>query len=246
MKNFLVFFLLIMNLPLAAQTNEGVVTYEKVSYWSKIYNKLTFLSEEEKGRAKTSWGSSDEGDKSKGQLFFTGTQSKYVDMEQESDGGWQGRKSEYAILRDFEKEKKTEIEEFSGKVYIIEDTLIAPVWKVMNKIKEVNGYICMMATAEDTLKGQKITAWFANDIPVSAGPERYFGLPGLIMEVDVNDGEVNITALKIEKKPILEEIKFTKKIKAKKLTGVQYEEMMRKYINDSIKARRNPYWNIRY
>jgi len=246
MKNFLLFILLLAGIPSMAQTNEGVVTYEKLFFWSKLYDKLTFLSEEEKGRMKTSWGSNDEGDKSKGQLFFTGTQSKYVDVKQESEGGWSGRQSEYAILRDFEKERKTEIEEFSGKVYMIEDTLIAPVWKVMNKIKDVNGYICMMAVAEDTLKGQKITAWFASDIPVSAGPERYFGLPGLIMEVDVNNGEVIITAQKIEKRPVLEDIKLSKKIKAKKITGVQYEEMMRKYINDSIKARRNPYWNIRY
>ena len=38
--------------------------------------------------------------------------------------------SEYTIFRDFAKEQKTEIEEFSGKVYIIEDSLKAPVWKV--------------------------------------------------------------------------------------------------------------------
>lgn len=246
MKKYLLFFLLLADLPLLAQTNEGVVTYEKTSFWLKIYDKLTFLSEEEKSRAKTTWGNMDEGDKSKGQLFFNATQSKYVDVEQEADGGYRWRASEYAIYRDFDKERKTEIEEFSGKVYIIEDTLVAPVWKVMNKIKEINGYMCMMAMAEDTVKGQQITAWFANDIPSSAGPERYFGLPGLIMEVDVNNGEVIITAQKIEKKSVEADLALPKKMKGKKLTTIQYDQMMRKYINDSIKARRNPYWSIRY
>jgi GLPGLI family protein len=247
MKKILVFLLLTIQTQVFAQTGEGtLVTYEKVSYWSKIYDKLTFLSEEERSRAKTSWGSSDEGDKSRGQLFATSGQSKYVDMDNESDGGYSWRRGEYSIYRDFDKSRKTEIEDFSGKTYIIEDTLIAPAWKVMNKIKEINGYMCMMAVAEDTIKGQKIVAWFANDIPLSAGPERYFGLPGLIMETDVNDGEVIITAIKVEKKAVGEDIKLPKKMKGKKLTSAEYNRMMRKFIDDSIKSRRNPYWAIRY
>jgi GLPGLI family protein len=247
MRKYLLFLLLLANFfPLLAQSNEGVVTYEKTFFWVKIFDKLTFLSEEERSRAKTSYGNLDEGDKSKGQLFFNGSQSKYVDMEPEADGGYRWRASDYTIFRDFDKEQKTEIEEFSGKVYIIEDSLTAPVWKVMNKIKEINGYMCMMATTEDTVKGQKITAWFANDIATSAGPERHFGLPGLIMEVDVNDGEVLITASKIEKKSVTADLVLPKKIKGKKLTGIQYDQMIKKYINDSIKARRVPYWNMRY
>lgn len=247
MKKYLIFLLLLAKIPLLAQTNEGVVTYEKTSFFIKIFDKLTYLSEEEKSRNKTSWGSAfDEGYKTKGQLFFTGSQSRYIDMEPEADGGYRGRTSEYTIFRDFLTDRKIEVEEFSGKAYVIEDSLVPPVWKVMNKIKEINGYLCMMAVAEDTLKGQKITAWFANDIAVSAGPERYFGLPGLIMEVDVNNGEVLITAIKVEKRPVLEDIKLPKKIKGKKITSVQYDEMMKKFINESIKARRNPYWDIRY
>jgi len=35
-------------------------------------------------------------------------------------------------------------------------------------------------------------------------------------------------------------------MKGKKITSQQYDEMMKKFINDSIKARRNPYWDIRY
>ena len=104
----------------------------------------------------------------------------------------------------------------------------------------------MMAEAEDTVRNAKLTAWFANDLAFNTGPERYFGLPGLIMELSVNDGEVVFTAIKVEKKQLTDEAKRPKKIKGKKITTADYDKMLRSYINDSMKSHRNPYWNIRY
>ncbi|MPT34711.1 MAG: GLPGLI family protein, partial [Flavobacterium sp.] len=40
-----------------------------------------------------------------------------------------------------------------------------------------------------------ITAWYTPDIPVSQGPESYWGLPGLILEV--NDGRTVIVCSKV-------------------------------------------------
>ena len=245
-KKICVLLFMLVSTQLFAQTEGTVVTYEKTFQWIKIYDKLTYLSEEERSRIKTTWGSTEEGEKSKGKLYATPSQSKYVDMEQEADGGYRGRTMEYLVFRDFDKGVKTEIEEFAGKVYIIEDSLVMPKWKVMNKIKEIQGYMCMMAVSEDTIKHQKITAWFANDIALSAGPERYMGLPGLIMEVDVNEGELLLTAVKVEKLPVEENLALPKKMKGKKLTSKEYDNMMQKHISDSIKSRRNPYWSIRY
>lgn len=44
-----------------------------------------------------------------------------------------------------------------------------------------------------------ITAWYTPDIPVSQGPENYWGLPGLILEV--NDGKTIILCSKIVLNP---------------------------------------------
>ncbi|KAA0992019.1 GLPGLI family protein [Dyadobacter aurulentus] len=246
MKKLLAIFLLISALPALAQSDGVAVTYERTFFWSKVYEKLTFLSEEEKSRMKNSWGVHDEGWKVKGQLFATASQSKYAELEQEADGGYRGRKSEYLVFRDFDKGRKLEAEEFAGKLLIIDDSLAAPKWKIMNKIKEISGYMCMMAVSEDTVKGQKITAWFANDLAYGAGPERYYGLPGLILEVEVNDGEMTLTAIKVEKKPLGEELALPKKMKGKKITTSEYEKMMATHFRDSIKSRRNPYWAVRY
>ena len=227
--------------------DEGVVTYERVQYWTKIYARLTYLSQEEKDRMKLTWGSDDEW-KLKMKLSFNPRASLYTyesEQGETEDGSYSWRQDEFVIQRDFEKSKKTEIHEMLGKTYILEDSLAAPDWKILNQIKEVNGYLCMKAVSEDTTKKQKIVAWFAQDIAVSAGPERYFGLPGLIMELDINDGDVLITATKVEFKKLDKETALPK-LKGKRITEKTYTQLLWKHIDESIKARRNPYWAIRY
>ena len=228
-----------------AQALEGVVTYERAQYWTKIMSHLNFLSQEEKDRARLTWGVHD-GWKQKMNLYFNGKESKYETLKEQSEDGWSGRDEDFIIYRNFEKEHKIDFETVSGKTYLIEDSLVAPQWKVMNKIKEIKGYLCMMAVSKDTIRNQTITAWFANDIAVPSGPEKYFGLPGLILELDINDGDVLITAEKIELKPVDKELVLPKKMKGKKITETQYNTMLSEHIRTSMKGQRNPYWSVRY
>jgi GLPGLI family protein len=230
-----------------AQKMEGVVTYERKSYWSKIINRLPYLSREEKERAAMTWKNDDE-EKEKLKLVFNekGSLFTYEDQQgQSEDGRWTWQKDDYYVSRDFDKETMTDIMKTLGKTYIIEDSLRKPVWKILNQIKDVNGYVCMKAETTDPIRGQKIAAWFAQDIPVPAGPERYFGLPGLIMELDINEGDVILEAVKVDLKPVDKEMTLPK-VKGKKITEKEYETLLTKHINDSIKASRNPYYAIRY
>lgn len=58
-------------------------------------------------------------------------------------------------------------------------------WELIDEYKTILGYTCQKAkTYFNTGKRNiPITAWFSIDIPVSYGPYRYFGLPGLILEI---------------------------------------------------------------
>lgn len=47
--------------------------------------------------------------------------------------------------------------------------------------KNILGYKCQKATCK--FRGREWTAWFALDVPISDGPWKFCGLPGLIMEV---------------------------------------------------------------
>lgn len=249
MKSVILLLLLLVSAVSAdAQKMEGEITYERVFHWSRVYSRLSYLSQEEKDRMKLTWGNDDES-KQEMTLLFSEKQSyySYPKVDELSEGGYSWRKQEFKSYRDFENGKLTDIIEMLGKTYIVEDSLQAPTWKVMNKIKEVAGYMCMMAVTEDTIKKQKITAWFADNIPVSGGPQMYGGLPGMILELDVNDGDIVTTAKEIKLRTVTaEELAMPKKQKGKKINTAKYSELLSNHIRDSIKAHRNPFWSIPY
>ncbi|QHV97079.1 GLPGLI family protein [Spirosoma endbachense] len=248
MKNFIMFIMLLMSVSAVAQQTEGVVTYERKTYWTKIYSRMTYLSQEQKDRIAQTW-KNDEENKEKMKLTFNQDASLYTyvnEMGSTDDGRYTWRNQELLLYRNFAKEQKTDVVEMLGKTYVIDDSLHTPVWKIGNQIKDIAGYICMKAESEDPIKKQKITAWFAQDIPVSAGPERYNGLPGLILELNLNDGDVVIEATNVTfRKLTPDELKLPK-LKGKKINDVAYDELIRQHIAESMTAHRNPYWAIRY
>ncbi len=231
-----------------AQKTEGVVTYERKTYWTKLMARLTFLSQEEKDRVAQTWKNDDEA-KEKMKLAFNENESLYTyatEQGQSDDGQYSWRNSDLVLYRNFEKDKKTELVEMLGKTYVIEDSLHVPTWKIGNQIKEVAGYICMRADTEDPIKKQKITAWFAQDIPVPAGPERYNGLPGVILELNLNEGDVVIEATKVEFRKLTADDLKLPKLKGKKLDDAGYDALIGQHIKQSMTANRNPFWSIRY
>ncbi|GAB3497979.1 GLPGLI family protein [Spirosoma knui] len=232
-----------------AQNTEGVVSYKRKTHWIKIISRMTFLSQEEKDRAAQTWKNyEEENNAEKMKLAFSPNESLYTyasESGETDDGSYSWRNSELKLYRNFEKDKKIDIVEMLGKTYVIDDSLHTPVWKIGNQIKEVAGYICMKAETEDPIKKQKITAWFAQDIPVPAGPERYNGLPGLIMELSLND-DVVIEATGVAFRKLTPDDLKLPKLKGKKINDAAYDTLIKQHIAESMVAHRNPYWAIRY
>lgn len=230
-----------------AQKTEGLIRFERQVNWIKMMKKLPFLTQEEKDRMEQTW-KNDPDPKQKMNLYFNEKESLYTwGQEDQSyeDENWKSRNKELVFYRNFENEKRTDLIEILGKTYLVQDSLQKMDWKVMNQIKEVAGFICMKAVTEDKIKGQKITAWFTGDIPVASGPEQTFGLPGMILELDADDGTVMVTATTVEFKKLDKELVLPK-LKGKKVNNKDFDAVVSKYINDSIKMQRNPYWAIRY
>ena len=74
-------------------------------------------------------------------------------------------------------------------------------WKIVaDSAKNICGHSCKLATT--TWRGREWKAWFAPDINVSAGPWKFHGLPGLILEMDDTTGAVHwgATEIKAEKR----------------------------------------------
>ncbi len=247
-KNIFILLISLFSIKTFAQ-QEGLIRYTRTTYWTKLNSTLTYLSKQEKEKQAYMFGGRDDWQEYT-LLYFNDKGSYYTHSDQltswEEKYDYSGRKEVMGIKRDFEKGTMTEIFEMVGKTYIIEDSLKTLNWKILNDIKDVAGHICMKAMVEDTIKKQKIIAWFAQDIPLNAGPERLYGLPGLILELNINDGAVIIEATKIEPLKITTQMDLPKKMKGKKVNELAYQDILRKFIQEKIKEERNPFWIIRY
>lgn len=244
----LLFTILLSNIGFS-QSTEGVVSYNITNNWVKRIKPLNYLSKIK--REKYEYQYMSEGDwKLKKLLYFNENESRYIDSEEKTDDelkyGYSFKKEKYEIRKNYKQKTQNDVIEMLGKVYLIDDSLKTQSWKIKNDIKEVAGHICMNAVREDTLKMQKITAWFALDIPIPAGPERNYGLPGLILELDVNDGGMHIEASSVSFKKLINEMEFPKKMKGKKVTEEAYQTIIANHVKDKIKAEEPLYWGIPY
>ncbi len=142
------------------------------------------------------------------------------------------------------KQKSTVTEtEIYGKEFLIVDTLAGHDWKLGSETKKIGNYTCYKATYTikpqpredkntsgtthmfDALNDKEtvVTAWYTPEIPVSNGPGSYWGLPGLILEV--NDGFTTLVCSKITLNP---KDKFIIKppVKGKKVTQAEFDRIM--------------------
>jgi GLPGLI family protein len=81
----------------------------------------------------------------------------------------------------------------------------------------------------DIPKEVVVTAWYTPEVPVNQGPENYWGLPGLILEV--NDGKTVILCSKIVLNP-KEKAEIKASTKGKVVTQAEYDEIMVKKMEE--------------
>ncbi len=247
-KTFTLAVLMLFSTLSYAQKLEGTVHYLKTENIAKKMAVLDYLSQQSiegftheyaqvygMGNESTTYSI----------LYLNATQTKYEDTE-ENERVYGYQKTDYTITRDFSKHTLHDIIEVLGRTYIIEDSLTTPKWIILNEMKEIAGHICMNAFYDDTLKKQKVVAWYALDIPIGGGPERFFGLPGLMLEVDINDGALIITADKIDVKKLTTEIDFPKRVKGRKIKEKDYIAILRKKIAENREQEQPLFQDLRY
>lgn len=229
---------------------EGKIRYLIAHNWSKKMASLDYISQQRKERDAYMWGGSQSEWKEYGELFITPETSFYQNSEETAQGdesSYAWRRSAYAIRRNFKTASMLDQIEQLGTVYVIEDSLYCQDWKILNDLKEVAGHLCMNASWTDTIKDQHVIAWFALDLPHSGGPERFCGLPGLIMEVEINDGALVITADKMDMRTLTtEEASIPKKMKGKRINEAAYTDITRKYIQEKKTEEVPWFWGLRY
>lgn len=170
---------------------------------------------------------------SKYELNFADNQSIYKIQEEEPDitentghGNvmmkFAGANAEY--YKNFSTQKQVEKRELADKDYIIEDSLHHISWKLEDDTKTVLGYNCKKASGK-TERGSDVIAWYTEEIPMSSGPESFNGLPGMILQVDINKEEFLITAVNLEKTADKKELKVPSK--GKKISPTDFAKLQK-------------------
>lgn len=143
------------------------------------------------------------------------------------------------IYVNLDTKKRLDQRELFDREYLVEDSVRSLSWKLSDETKNILGHPVRKATANristrmqmsmenGEMKRQEVpdtaqvVAWFATDIPVSAGPSEFQGqLPGLILELDLNKGRQVFTAVELTPKVKVSDIKEPKK--GKRLTEKEF------------------------
>lgn len=210
--------------------NEGIVTYEEVT-------KLNIVLD---GASADMQSMLPKENRNNTILYFNSETSKYQNLSSDensdvvSEGGGgtimvKMSQPDNIIFRDFKKNKIVSQKEFMTRLFLIESENTKCDWKITPNQKKILGYRCQEAIKQDSTT--KTQLWFTSEIPVSTGPGNYANLPGLILMVNVDDGERTITAKSVEFKKLEDDLLARPK-KGKKVSKEKFDEIVKEKTDD--------------
>ena len=138
------------------------------------------------------------------------------------------------VYKNYPTGQMTITDRISLQDYCYVDSLHTQTWTMGDSTREVLGYTCQQATAD--FRGRRWTAWFAMDIPVSDGPWKLGGLPGLILEA-YDEGQQHVfTAVGLERvkdEPIIFNQQDGRNRRFEPTNRLDFLRMERRFLMDS-------------
>lgn len=162
-------------------------------------------------------------------LSFNSTESLFVEEEKVdaisgATDSWGSNFARGKQYKSIERKSLVQAQEFYGKRFLVKDELQAFEWKLGTEAKQIGNYTCFKATAvvpkeelewfnfswsdladnssdnsEKNIELNEVEAWYTMQIPVQHGPAEFWGLPGLILEV--NSGNTTLLCSEIVMNP---------------------------------------------
>jgi GLPGLI family protein len=233
MKNKLIILLFCFTFLAQAQIKNGTVTYGVKSMFGDAPELLPIKSELDKAKAAENIFTFTLNFNEKEAYFFVNPsldlfyQSKddFCDLLGVQTGCYSSQSTnEFRRIKFFKKTKY--IQNYEQKAD----------WELTNESKTINGYICYKATTiqyngvwDDNPKFIT-TAWYCPAIPVQYGPNGYYGLPGLILEIQTNTTTIFAQKIALNLK---NEVKINK---VNEGTYITDEEIRKRLISSAPKA----------
>ncbi len=98
----------------------------------------------------------------------------------EAPKGFIRRRTPITVYKNYPVGQVTVTDAISTNHYIYTDEFNPLKWEIIDSVKTILDFPVQMAVSD--FRGRRWIAWFAHDIPISDGPWKLSGLPGLIME----------------------------------------------------------------
>ncbi len=190
MKRFIFTLLLISGLSLGASAQmKGEVVYERI---------LTF----------------GEASKSTFSLFFGPERSAFIEQNPpaaaqrvQHSGSEEGEVLDfnirlgsgqpYAVFTDFSMDEIISRTTGTGnQTILVREKINGISWEIGDERKIIGAFSCRKARGD--FRGRSYTAWFTAEVPVKNGPWKFSGLPGLILEIYDDKGEVYFGARSVK------------------------------------------------
>ncbi|MCK0132609.1 GLPGLI family protein [Flavobacteriaceae bacterium F08102] len=185
-------------------------------------------------------------------LSFTKEASSYkeevkLDAISGATDSWGANFTPGELYKNIKTKRLIQEQEFYGKQFLIHDELIPIEWIMTSEQKNIGKYTCFKAKAsiptallswynfswnetntdEDeapkTTTMTEVIAWYTPQIPISHGPSEFWGLPGLILEI--NTDTTILLCSKIVLNPD-ESIKLSAPKKGKQVNKSAYKEII--------------------
>ncbi len=155
------------------------------------------------------------------------------------------------VFCDFKRGLRIEQKEMFEKTYLVTDSIKMANWKLSDETIDILGHPCRKATTERIIKRTSMRmengkmeskevidtslaiAWYATDIPVPGGPEMQGQLPGMILQLEMNNGKIIYRAVEINAKATASTLK--EPTKGKKMTATAFAEERKKMTDEMRK-----------
>ena len=131
------------------------------------------------------------------ELYFNDSMTAFVPKESEEKENYSWMTSKNSVYLNLNAKTKYSIKDIWRNMVHLNDSLTIRKWKITDSKRNIGGYMCRKAIwlQNDTTR---IYAWYCNEISVSAGPESFCGLPGMILGLATEDGGVIYFAKTVE------------------------------------------------
>ncbi len=147
------------------------------------------------------------------------------------------------VYQNFNNKTVTATNASIGTSYLVKDAMALIPWKILNKSKKIQNIECFSAIAE--YRGRVWTAWYAPSIPISSGPWKLYGLPGMILEAEDLKKLIKFECVAITVPPPTDIAIETPKAKNTKtneqpITTKEFSDLTRKDIENAEKMSYTP------